>query len=344
MDFLDQVKQLFGIKTKQLDKSATPVDPATAIVEEKKPAADEQMLRQILESIQLITKDVSEKIRGAENRMTAMEAKLKDDSGYKQLDERVKKLETQLDQFTKVYELITSQYSPFIGDNPKAPIKTKVDVATDKTAAAQDGTAQAAGASQPNIQSQMPNSPVQVFIQTSPDGSLNQNYMRQPQGAQSTQYASGKLPHDALAMQSLKPVNSEISAEGVQSQTPVSSESAPNSTTSSDLSIDSSLLSSSSKTAAKESKSATKPISKIPQQIVPSEHAFVTYSNHTICSVPQLLSALKEIDDEEFGEFVSSQKNDFASWVRDAIGDSDFAEKLSHHTTRQGLISYLETN
>jgi hypothetical protein len=314
MDILEQIKKTFGLSKPK----APPAQSQTTtpeIVVEKKPVADEEMLKRILESIQLITKDVSEKLQGAENRVTAVETKIKDDSQYKVLDERVKKLEAQLDQFTKVYELITSQYSPFTTDGPKAPIKTKpaadeknADVTSRDNSEQKSPQSQTAQSSQPQAQ---PSSPVQVFIQTSPASVSTQQPSTTSTFEQNMSSSSSKA--NSRQNKNDGDFNDNLASTLTQNDSNPASE-----------------------------KSVTKP--KIPASFAidaPIEHAFVTFSNHSITSIPQLAEVLGQIDDDEFSEFVTPNRNDFATWVKDVLQDADFAQKMSAHKTRSSLREFI---
>jgi hypothetical protein len=248
----------------------------------------------------LITKDVSEKLQGAENRVTAIETKIKDDSGYKQLDERIKKLEAQLDQFTKVYELITSQYSPFIGDGPKAPIKTKVEEKPELTLDEKSKSETAVSSEKKDTKSESQVSPVQVFIQTG-------------QSDHKVTTKTGESTLQSIGADNSQLAQTDTSSSASKSQTPPKP---PLKNTPASFAID-----------------------------APIEHAFVTFSNHSITSIPKLGEVLSLIDDDEFSEFVTGNRNDFATWVRDVIQDADFAQKLSGCKDRismQKLITAMQ--
>ncbi len=82
----------------------------------KKMAEDKELLTKILESISSINKDVSEHFVQVENRITAIETKTDDDTKYKEVTERLQKVESTLGEFSKIYEMVTAQYSPFLSE------------------------------------------------------------------------------------------------------------------------------------------------------------------------------------------------------------------------------------
>jgi len=61
-----------------------------------------------------------------------------------------------------------------------------------------------------------------------------------------------------------------------------------------------------------------------------------------IKSLYQLSDALKAIDEELFGKHVNEGKNDFVSWVRNALKNEDLAEKLEKARTKQEMVDILE--
>jgi thioredoxin reductase len=72
-----------------------------------------------------------------------------------------------------------------------------------------------------------------------------------------------------------------------------------------------------------------------------TKHCFFLGDGRTICNVTELIGALKDMDDVEYRRF-SSGKNDFVSWLRDALGLPDLAKKIKGLEKEQ-VIAALET-
>ncbi len=62
--------------------------------------------------------------------------------------------------------------------------------------------------------------------------------------------------------------------------------------------------------------------------ISPEKH-FWARDGTIIRNLSELEPAIDSMDDETFSFHVNEEKNDFSSWVRDVIGDSELAEQLS---------------
>jgi hypothetical protein len=60
-----------------------------------------------------------------------------------------------------------------------------------------------------------------------------------------------------------------------------------------------------------------------------------------VTSVPELLEALKEMDNETFLHHVSRNHNDFAEWIFENYGDEDVTLKVLDLMKREKLIKYL---
>jgi hypothetical protein len=58
------------------------------------------------------------------------------------------------------------------------------------------------------------------------------------------------------------------------------------------------------------------------------ENFFFLANGSLIRGMMELDAALQNLDDTTYAHHVNSDKNDFASWIRDAIGDSELAAKL----------------
>jgi hypothetical protein len=61
---------------------------------------------------------------------------------------------------------------------------------------------------------------------------------------------------------------------------------------------------------------------------VPPENNFRMKTGEEIRNLHELLKTLQSTGDESFSHHVNDEKNDFASWIRYSVGDSELADKL----------------
>ena len=67
---------------------------------------------------------------------------------------------------------------------------------------------------------------------------------------------------------------------------------------------------------------------------VPPENNFWCIDGRVLKNLPETVAALKEMTDETFRQHVNEEKNDFANWVRDVIGDEKLSLDLRQSKTR----------
>jgi len=69
---------------------------------------------------------------------------------------------------------------------------------------------------------------------------------------------------------------------------------------------------------------------------VPEEYVFWCQDGHVLRDINELGEALASMSDETFAFHSNAEKNDFANWVRDIIGDEKLARDLtkSHNRTQ----------
>lgn len=84
------------------------------------------------------------------------------------------------------------------------------------------------------------------------------------------------------------------------------------------------------KTEKSESKSVKKvaPKKKILEN-APVEHYFILCNGQPVKNVKELADVLEEIRDEVFGHHVTSDRNDFATWIHDVFKDIELAKELA---------------
>ncbi len=61
---------------------------------------------------------------------------------------------------------------------------------------------------------------------------------------------------------------------------------------------------------------------------VPSEHLFWCHDGRVFRDMSDLARALDTMSEEVFSYHANVEKNDFANWVRDVIGDQQLADEL----------------
>jgi hypothetical protein len=74
----------------------------------------------------------------------------------------------------------------------------------------------------------------------------------------------------------------------------------------------------------------------------PEEQRFVLPDGRGIASLPELLDALRAMDDEAFRRHVNVHKNDFSRWVEDSLGLPGLAHRMAKRRKRKELIRVLE--
>lgn len=93
------------------------------------------------------------------------------------------------------------------------------------------------------------------------------------------------------------------------------------------------------KSAKKSTKKAsTKPVSASKKKTaatvltarVPDERVFFVIDGSTIASMQELVNALDSMNDDIYYYHVTSDRNDFANWVREVLKMEDLADKLTH--------------
>jgi hypothetical protein len=75
---------------------------------------------------------------------------------------------------------------------------------------------------------------------------------------------------------------------------------------------------------------------------VPENKYFWMNNGPVIKNIIELCSALKDIDETTFTHHVNKEKNDFSTWVRDAIGDKTLASNLTVSDSRKSMIRELK--
>jgi hypothetical protein len=67
---------------------------------------------------------------------------------------------------------------------------------------------------------------------------------------------------------------------------------------------------------------------------VPGEKSFWCSDGRILKNLPDLETALKDMDEETFRYHSNESKSDFSNWVRDVIGDEKLARDLQKSTSQ----------
>ena len=76
---------------------------------------------------------------------------------------------------------------------------------------------------------------------------------------------------------------------------------------------------------------------------VDKKHVFALKRGHEIKSLAELFEELKTISDEEFKHHVTEEKNDFAQWVEDVIGDKHLAETMREVKDKEKTLDKVKS-
>lgn len=81
---------------------------------------------------------------------------------------------------------------------------------------------------------------------------------------------------------------------------------------------------------------------KILANVLP-EKAFWVSNGPVLKNISELTEGLKNMSPQTFLHHVNQQKNDFANWIKDAIGDSILAEQISKMKTKAAIQKAVTT-
>ena len=80
----------------------------------------------------------------------------------------------------------------------------------------------------------------------------------------------------------------------------------------------------------------TRAISTLIKNVKPDKYFFIS-DGRAIKNVRELAYALDDMSDETFRNHVNKDKNDFAAWISDVIGDVELAESLGGEKDKKML-------
>jgi len=79
---------------------------------------------------------------------------------------------------------------------------------------------------------------------------------------------------------------------------------------------------------------------KKPENVHPDFH-FVTHEGEELKNIHELHCYIEVLTEEEFQQFVTEEKNDFANWIRDAVKDAELADKLMGIKNKEELTAEI---
>lgn len=75
-------------------------------------------------------------------------------------------------------------------------------------------------------------------------------------------------------------------------------------------------------------------------QLSPEKY-FILCDGRTIKDYKELAAILETIGDDIFYYHVTSERNDFANWIRDVFGEEELAERIRNTKSRHEMIALL---
>jgi hypothetical protein len=94
--------------------------------------------------------------------------------------------------------------------------------------------------------------------------------------------------------------------------------------------------------AAAAAKAKPAPAQKAAAKVAEGHHRFFVSNGHVLTRLDDLTAELGSIDEAAFSHHVSAEKNDFAQWVQDVLGDKALAGKLKKAATREKMLAALK--
>jgi hypothetical protein len=75
---------------------------------------------------------------------------------------------------------------------------------------------------------------------------------------------------------------------------------------------------------------------------VKGKGVFQLHMGATINSLKDLAEALDIMSDKSFGHHVTATKNDFGSWIRDVLGDTELADAVYKCKSKQSILKKVD--
>ncbi len=75
---------------------------------------------------------------------------------------------------------------------------------------------------------------------------------------------------------------------------------------------------------------------------VPADKVFWCHDGKVITNMAELAAALREMSEDTYRYHAGANKNDFANWLRDVVGDSTLAGQVAKAPTRAGAAGKVD--
>lgn len=72
-------------------------------------------------------------------------------------------------------------------------------------------------------------------------------------------------------------------------------------------------------------------------------HGFILHDGRQVSSLAELVQTLAGMDDQTYARYCNSYKNDFATWVRDSLHETQLADILEEARSRESAVSVIRT-
>ena len=76
---------------------------------------------------------------------------------------------------------------------------------------------------------------------------------------------------------------------------------------------------------------------------VDAHHHFHVHTGSGLKNIYELSEALEIMDENAFSHHVNREKNDFANWIRDVIGDLKLAEEIVNYYERKRILKAVKS-
>lgn len=80
------------------------------------------------------------------------------------------------------------------------------------------------------------------------------------------------------------------------------------------------------------------------QRVTDPEKYFYVQGGETLTSLEELFAELQTMDKQTYHHHVNEERNDFANWVRDVMGDRFLAKNIELATERDQVLKLLFIN
>jgi hypothetical protein len=75
---------------------------------------------------------------------------------------------------------------------------------------------------------------------------------------------------------------------------------------------------------------------------VPADKVFWCHDGKVITNMAELAAALRDMSEDTYRYHANANKNDFANWLRDVVGDSTLAGQVARAATRAGAAGKVD--